>query len=181
MRDKVTWRAARPQALPSSLRAWLTGTGSLTRQMQAACQASFSVDLLHSGYGMPLIDEAKVLSQSASCLMYQREVHLCDGNKPEIYARTLVPINTYRRMRMRFDGLGSRSLGEMLFKDPTIHRSTIEVAALRPQHTLFELATAEIADTPEEVWARRSCFFIEGQPILVNEIFLPSDKWNKRS
>lgn len=174
------WQPPVLAALPPSLRSWLTDTGSLTRQLQQVCEQPFAVVLLQSGWQRPLPDESLLLHQPLRQMMFTREVQLLDGEQPEVYARTLVPVSTYRAMRARFDALGNRSLGEMLFNEPRLQRGPIEVACLRSPQPLFKLASRHLKNEPEQLWARRSCFYLAGKAMLVNEVFLPGDKWSDR-
>jgi chorismate--pyruvate lyase len=166
------------QALPASLRWWLTHTGSLTRLLQESCEQEFSVNLLRTRWQRPLPDEALLLRQRPTTRLFQREVQLLDGNEPQIYARTLVPIQTYRAMQARFNELGNQSLGEMLFTDPSLKRGPIQVARLLPDMAQYALATRDIEVRPDCLWARRSCFYLNGKALLVSEVFLPSAKWS---
>lgn len=179
MKSQESWSRPNRQAIPHAQREWLLGTGSLTQMFQQACLQPFNIQLLEQGWGLPSLNEAKLFEQRIQKQVYRRHVYLRDGDKPDIFARTIIPMDTYRMMRLRFDGLGNRSLGEMLFKDPSIQRGPIEVALCQPQHRLYQWATAHLANKPEAIWGRRSCFFIERKMILVNEIFLPSDKWSE--
>ncbi len=178
MNHWTNWHTPLLQALPVSLRGWLTDTGSLTRLLQQSCQQAFSVTLLHNQWQRPLVDEAKLLRQPLSQLAFQREVHLMDGNAPQVYARTLVPIRTYMARKQRFDALGNQSLGEMLFNEPNLKRGPLQVACLQPGQFLFEMATKRLPNRPDLLWARRSCFYVGDKNMLVNEVFLPSDKWS---
>ena len=178
MKYRTHWRPPLLQSLPKSLRAWLTDTGSLTRLLQQACEHAFSVNVIDTHWERALPDEALLMHKPFSQRMLQREVHLMDGDIPQIYARTLVPISTYQSMPARFDGLGNRSLGEMLFTNPSLQRGPIEVACLQPEDALYELAIHHITQRPSSLWARRSCFYLNSMPLLVTELFLPSDKWS---
>ncbi|MCX4193028.1 chorismate--pyruvate lyase family protein [Methylophaga sp. OBS1] len=178
MNFRSHWQPPIVQSLPPALRDWLTDSGSLTQQLTKACEQSFSVKLLHSGWQRPLADESLLLEQPLGQLMFSREVHLLDGNKAEVYARTMVPMRTYQAMQARFETLGNRSLGQLLFNDPSLRRGEIEVACLQPQDSLFKMATRHLTQRPDRLWARRSCFYLEDKGLLVNEIFLPSDKWS---
>lgn len=172
------WQRPVLATLPTSLRSWLTDTGSLTRQLQQVCEQPFSVALLQSGWQRPLPDESLLLQQPLKQRMFTREVQLLDGDQPQVYARTVVPVKTYHAMRARFEALGNRSLGEMLFNDPRLQRGPIEVACLLPSQPLFKLASRHLTPKPQRLWARRSCFYLAGKAMLVNEVFLPGDKWS---
>jgi chorismate--pyruvate lyase len=148
--------------------------------MQVSCEQGFHVDLLAAHWRKPLVDEALLLEQPLMQLAYQREVHLMDGLRPQIYARTVVPVRTYEAKRQRFNGLGNQSLGEMLFNEPCLQRGPLQVACLLPGQDLFEMANERLPYRPDKLWARRSCFYLGDKNLLVNEVFLPSEKWSEK-
>jgi len=167
------WRSPDTYQLPAELKSWLTDTGSLTRRLQQHVQAEFRVSVLQSEWQRPLPDEALLLGQHLSQFCFQRAVQLLDGERAQVYARTLIPIATYQAMRHRFEGLGSRPLGEMLFTEPSLTRGRIEVARLKPGEKFYEMAVKQLKSRPAILWGRRSCFYLDGKILLVNEIFLP--------
>ncbi len=164
--------------MPTSLAPWLTDTGSLTRRLQAHNQYDFSVQLLGNHWIKPLTDECQCLNVSMSALAYQREVRLMDGEFANVYARTVIPRATFMAMQYRFNNLGNKPLGELLFTEPFVERGSIEVACLKPGQWLYEMAVLEENFRPEELWGRRSLFSISGKKLLVNEIFLPALEWS---
>ena len=178
MKNWTRWHRPIVSTLPDALSDWLMFPGSLTRRLQT-CFADFSVRQLHDGWRRPLIDEALLVKQPLTTYSLQREVFLQDGTTPLVYARTVVPRETYQVMPQRFDTLGNRPLGELLFNhDPLIVRGPIEVARLQVGQALYQAAVQALALPPSVLWARRSCFYLAGKPILVNEVFLPSAKWS---
>lgn len=177
MNYRPRWQRPVISALPESLSDWLTYPGSLTRQLQD-CFNNFSVQLLKHQWRRPLLDEALLLQQPRHQYMLQREVFLQQADMPLVYARTMVPRSTYAVMPQRFDELGNKPLGDMLFTDPAVKRGPISVACLTPNHSLYQFATAATQLTPDVLWARRSCFYLAQHPLLVNEVFLPVTKWS---
>jgi chorismate--pyruvate lyase len=103
-----------------------------------------------------------------------REVELMCGDAAMVFARTIIPASSLRGPARRLGMLGTKPLGEVLFSDPRMRRGPIEVARLQPRHTLFAAATATLEDRPDELWGRRTLFYLAGVPLLVNEIFLPN-------
>jgi chorismate--pyruvate lyase len=77
-------------------------------------------------------------------------------------------------MQHRFNQLGSKPLGELLFSDPTVTRGPIAIACIKPGQWLYEMALLEEEERPQVLWGRRSQFHIAGKSLLVNEIFLPA-------
>jgi chorismate--pyruvate lyase len=47
-----------------------------------------------------------------------------------------------------------------------------------PNMAQYALATRDIEARPDCLWARRSCFYLNGKALLVSEVFLPSNKWS---
>lgn len=178
MYNRTRWQQPQKRLMPAELASWLTGTGSLTRRLQTHNQYGFSVQLLGNHWIKPLTDECQSMNVPFSELAYQREVRLMDGNSANVYARTIVPRTTYMAMQHRFNNLGSKPLGELLFTDPSVERGSIEVACLKPGQWLYEMAVLEESYRPDELWARRSHFYLSGKVLLINEIFLPTLGWS---
>lgn len=49
----------------------------------------------------------------------------------------------------------------------------MEIACILPGQHLFQLATHHMAAAEQAIWGRRSVFFLNRNPLLVSEIFLP--------
>ncbi len=60
-------------------------------------------------------------------LAMQREVRLMDGERANVYARTIIPLVTYQTMKQRFSALGNKPLGAVLFTEASVKRGAIEV------------------------------------------------------
>ncbi len=166
--------AAERRRLPAPWAAWLLDQGSLTRRLLAACHGRFRVQPLAQGWRRPLLNEAQALGMRPERHAFVREVHLlCDG-RPWVYARSVIPPQTLRGDRRRLTRLGDKPLGAVLFADPGLRRSPLQVACLRPGQRLFDAACAPLAEEPASIWGRRSLFQLGGHPLLVNEIFLPA-------
>ncbi len=174
MIELVNWHPVQRRLMPKALRPWLAEKGSLTRRLRRFNQVDFSVQLLGNSWIKPLADESLKLNLAMSALAYQREVLLMDGDRANVYARTIIPQQTYQSMPHLFNRLGGRSLGDMLFSHPSVERGPIEIARLRPGQWLYEVALFEQYDRPEYLWGRRSVMYLKGMPLLINEFFLPA-------
>ncbi len=97
-----------------------------------------------------------------------RQVLLCRGDDPLVYARTVIPATTIQGAQRRYANMGNRPLGAMLFADRTMRREAVQVAMLPEKHEAHKYTKT---DAP--VWGRRSVFRVAGKPILVSEYFLP--------
>lgn len=161
------------QNLPTDLARWLFDPGSLTRRVRQCCPDRFQVRVLWQGWSRPSRDEALILHLRLDARAWTREVQLVCGNRAWVFARTLIPAVTLRGRGRRLTQLGSRPLGEVLFSDPGVQRGPMEIARIIAGQRLHWRAFAGFAEPPETIWGRRSVFRIDGQPLLVCEIFLP--------
>jgi chorismate--pyruvate lyase len=163
-----TWRSSyrlnRAQ-LPEQWRDWLLDRSSLTLRLQHACSGKFSVEVVSQ--------EARILGRPTQELALVRQVRLlCDG-EPWVFARTVIPLPSLRRGLRQLALLGTRPLGAVLFADPTMQRSEVEVARVGQGRRLFQRAMQNKTSHSHEIWGRRSVFTLRGQPLLVSEFFLP--------
>lgn len=153
------------------LRSWLTEPDSLTARCQRASSA-FCVRLLRYGKGRALADEA-VEGKLGRHPAWVREVVLeCDG-VPVIFAHTTLSTAHRGRLTRWMAGLGSRSLGSLLFAYPGFKRGGIEFLRLDQCHPLYRRAAA-LGSVPKSLWARRSLHRLGEQQVLVTEVFLPA-------
>lgn len=163
--------------IPPSMEAWLFDVASLTQRLRQVCQGRFQVQVMSQTRVRPLRDERCALGMRDHEYALVRMVYLlCDG-QPWVFARTIIPLRTLSGAQRRLRRLGTKPLGEMLFADPSMRRSDVEVARLEPGSVLFNLATARVTvnlgQPPQAIWGRRSVFYLQHKPLLVGEIFLP--------
>ena len=176
MKPRNRWRSRLGQlAGERVVRSWLTEPGSLTARCQRGC-AHFAVRVLAFGKGRPLADEAV---ENAGGLAWVREVALeCDG-VPVIFAHTTLPADSQGHLTRWMARLGNRSLGSLLFRYPGFRRGAIEFLRLDARHPLYLRAVhasgvADAATIGPTLWARRSWHQLDGQRVLVTEVFLPA-------
>lgn len=165
------WRDCLPPSLNDPvLRAWLCEPHSLTARCQRASR-QFAVRLLRYGKGQALADESAG-GDGGRGLAWVREVVLtCDG-RPVIFAHTTLSTATNGRLSRWMAGLGSRSLGSLLFAFPGFRRDGIEFFRLDAAHPLYQRA-GQLCSPGKYLWARRSLHRLDGQQLLVTEVFLP--------
>ncbi|MCR4302502.1 MAG: chorismate lyase [Sulfuricaulis sp.] len=158
--------------VPEKYLPWLLDPASLTERIINHCRGNFYVRLLDQRRARPLRNEAEALDMRSGTRAIVRQVQLMCGDTPWVYARTIIPPQTIVRKSHRFTTLGARSLGAMLFADPSMKRGEVEIACLMPWDRLYQLATRELCDKPKMIWGRRSLFRVGGKPLLVCEFFL---------
>jgi chorismate--pyruvate lyase len=152
---------------------WLLDATSLTQRLMAACEGRFSVQLCDQGWRPPMLNEARRLKVRPGRRAFVRQVYLLCNGRPWVFARTVIPVSTLTGPRRHLSKLGNRPLGAVLFADPSMRRSPVEIARLEQPQPLFTQATALLNEKPEHIWGRRSVFRLQGRPLLVSEIFLP--------
>jgi chorismate--pyruvate lyase len=175
-RQEPCWMPARQwlrSGAPLALWDWLLDAASLTRRLQLACGGQFHVRVLHQGWGRPRVSEQRVLGSKRGERALIREVRLMCGERPWVFARTVIPVRSLRGAQRRLARLGDKPLGAALFADPHLRRGEVEVARIGPESRMFNRAVGT-APYPEAIWGRRSVFSLQGRSLLVSEIFLPA-------
>lgn len=138
--------ATRPMRQPGSLTARLARDGSVR------------IDLRYSGWQHARPDEAQALSlPAAGRRIYVREVYVCRDGKPAVLARSLTTLAGIRGPWRGLRTLGRTPLAALLWSDPGIRRGP------------FEYARLPLGVRPP---ARRSCFWLKGEPLVVMEAFV---------
>jgi chorismate--pyruvate lyase len=158
---------------PSEQLDWLLDSSSLTRRLQQTCSGQFCVFPVSHRWQRPQLNEAQALGVRPHERCFIREVHLLCDDQPWVFARTVIPVRTLTGSQRRLTRLGKKPLGAVLFADPGMRRSHIEIARLETGQILFESAIKPLSKKPAEIWGRRSAFFLDNKPLLVSEIFLP--------
>jgi chorismate--pyruvate lyase len=153
-------------------RDWLTRTGSLTRALQARCPA-FHVWRVRQELDRPFPDEFAALGLPHGQPSIVREVILNCGQRPLVFAHTVLPCAGMRGPWQALAYLGNRPLGAALFADPRIERYPLQFRRLNRHHPLHLAAARAAGPVPDMLWGRRSLFALQGRPILVTEVFLP--------
>ncbi|HQR51418.1 MAG TPA: chorismate lyase [Methylophilaceae bacterium] len=153
-------------------RHWLVDAGSLTRRLQAHCKA-FSVQKVRQQRGRALRDEAQLLGMRAHENALLREVFLCCGDRPLVFAHSVLPRSSLRGAWHGLGRLGPRPLGAALFANPVVVRTPLSYRKLAPSHALYRRAAELLNNKPPCLWARRSVFTLRARSIMVTEVFLP--------
>ncbi len=164
------WRDA---ASDKTIADWLVDRGSLTGRIQQRC-TEFSVHAVRSGLARIARDEALLLGVIPHQLAFSREVYLYADGLPVVFAHSACARKHLRGAWHAVRGLGSRPLGALLFSLPLVERKPLHCKLLGKSHRLYQRAVARLPNPPENLWARRSLFYLNGAPLLVTEVFLPA-------
>lgn len=175
-RTPPRWRRVRRlhrSDIPQKYLLWLLDPSSLTERIVNLCPGRFRVRVLGQEYARPLRDEARALHMRQGARAVVRQVQLLCDETPWVYARTVIPLATLNRRLRRLRRLGSRSLGALLFSEPSLKRGAVEVRCVLPGDQLYRSVVQDLSRQPEAIWGRRSVFRLGGTSLLVCEFFLP--------
>ena len=171
----------RRRPLHPGLRRWLNATGSLTARLQAAC-GPVQVLALNQGSARLLAEERVALAGTAARpgghRGHVREVILCAGGVPLVYARSVLDTGHARLHWKAVRGLGGRPLAEVLFGTRAVRRSALQLSHHAPRHPFTRhIARQWLAATgsplpARALWARSSVFTRAGMPLRVMEVML---------
>lgn len=150
-----------------AFRGWLIDEGSLTRRLQMCCR-DFAVCGVRQKWAYPSPDEAALLGLRRGVAAWIREVWLHDGDKPVVFARSVLPRSSLRGAWRNLGRLGDRPLGSALFSDARVERRPLAYRKLGSRHPMLKVTALAGMQ-----WARRSVFMRSGHTILVTEVFLP--------
>jgi chorismate--pyruvate lyase len=90
-----------------------------------------------------------------------REVVLYSDEKPLIYAKSIIPVETINLGLGLLGNLKENPLGDILFSDPEIEK----------KHMLF----AKFQSNEKKFYGRKGIYAVKGYPFSVCEIFLIDD------
>jgi chorismate--pyruvate lyase len=166
-------RRLRRRALPQQWRHWLLDHASLTRRLQRTCGDGFRVEVISQRMETPMLSEARALGRPPQEIALVRQVHLLCGDTPWVFARTVIPLPSLNGGLRRLAVLGNQPLGAVLFADPKLQRTPVEVARIDPRHRLYRMSRGQRAAASRPIWGRRSVFRLHDNPLLVSEFFLP--------
>jgi chorismate lyase len=147
--------------LDPKITSWLLDSNSLTQRIIKFCgknKSQFQVKVLKQGTALPTVSEATKLNMKTRQWAYIREVLLFCGETPVVYAKTIIPLSTLTGKQRQLAFLGNRPLGAYLFSQHNLHRDPIEIS--------------QVSHNQQQLWARRSAFYLDNKPLLVYEVFL---------
>ncbi|MHB1656352.1 MAG: chorismate--pyruvate lyase family protein [Burkholderiales bacterium] len=158
--------------MPPITRHWLRDQGSLTERISQRC-TGFNVSQIVQRSGPTLLDEAVTIGLAFKERALVRDVYLCCGSRPVVFAHSVLPQTSLSGRWIALKQLGNKSLGAVLFADPLVRRSPLQFRRLDVRHPLYRHAVRDLLSPPDYLWARRSLLMLAQRRILVTEVFLP--------
>jgi chorismate lyase len=163
--------------IPLHLRSLILEPNSMTQRLRALSNGTLKVKVLQQGWGIPTASEKLALHLPQRQMVFIREVILFCFNKPWLYGRSVFPLSSLSgKNKFLLHALDERPLGDLLFRDPHLHRSEFEIAKLS-NITEYQILNKFIKESKikcKDFWGRRCEFVFNGKPFLLTEVFLPS-------
>lgn len=165
------WRDASSCTLSEVLTSWLLDPSSLTARLKGHCQ-QFRIELLGQQVEPCQAQEVFAGIVEGDAVLVREVILYCD-DKPQVFARSLLPLASLSGEEQALANLGTQSLGQVLFNKPSLQRKTIEVAEFDQNSSVAHLAEKLALLVTDNLWGRRSVFVVENKPLMVSEVFLP--------
>ncbi|HMY62038.1 MAG TPA: chorismate lyase, partial [Nitrosomonas sp.] len=110
-----------PVSASSALRWWLLNQHSLTDLIKQRCN-QFRVEPTFQALARACHDELSVIDLHRNELALIREVYLYCGDRPVVFAHSVIARNHLQGVWRGLSRLGNQSLGSLLFSNPLIKR-----------------------------------------------------------
>ncbi len=168
---KNDWKKS-PLGTARGLSKWVRDRGSLTERIMAKC-GDFGVRHVANRYARVNRDEARRIGVNPKAFALVREVYLCCGEKPVVFAHSVAARASLKGPWRNLAALGQKSLGSAFLSNPRVKRDDLEFLPISKRHPLYAKSCRFMAHRPARLWARRSLFGLGRSEILVTEVFLP--------
>ena len=143
--------------------------GSLTQLLRSL--GDLQVKKRLQDWCVPYLDEQLLLDKQASRnLALTREVSLHINDQPFVFARSILPNATLQGPNRFLRHWDTRPLGEFLFSHRLCKRGMFQYTRIAGNHGLLP----EDLRSSGCLWGRRSVFYLNQQPLIVAEFYLPA-------
>jgi len=166
------WQDAVNFTVDEHLLDWLLDPCSLTARFKKHCQ-QFRIEVLGQQIQACSSEEANDDIKAGEQVLVREVLLYCD-DKPQVFARSLLPLRSLTGEEHKLAHLGNQSLGQVLFNNPELIRKNIEISPFDEQGTLGKLLEDLSLNSQDKMWGRRSTFVLHNKPLMVAEIFLPN-------
>ena len=166
-----SWRTETPPFCSHTQKSWLGRSGALTAGLRTL--GSFSLSVVSQGVELALSEEKDLMGHAP---LWRREVLMSIDGIPCVLARSVTLLRASHGCWQGMRKLGRRPLADLLYHDPGIARSVFEVSRIGRHHGLYQslIRTGIESTIDSALFARRSVFWRQNQPLMVSECFLPT-------
>jgi chorismate lyase len=157
---------------PENILPWLTYVELLTEKLYNQA-GNTSMSVLNQSQTTATWWDRYVLKLDFEAV-FHREIVTSAWEKPCWYARTIIPMTTYKSHKLLFDKLRFESLGKLIFGNNKIKRESLEYYSINKQDIEFQWLTRDLYKESEILWVRRSVFYLPtNAKFYLVEILLP--------
>src|SRR5688572_23641562 len=128
--QEIKWQCDAGLEIPAYLTSWIWHPGSFMQKLEKHGAENSRILVLQEDWQIPAIEEQKRLESHEDALI--REVLIYNDQYKWMFARSVFPRSTLTGEQQCLANLQTRSLGSVLFKDPSIQRSEFDVACIMP-------------------------------------------------
>jgi chorismate-pyruvate lyase len=161
--------------ISQNIYSWLVMPKNLTDTIKKT-DVRFSLDVISESFSEPYRDEKNAFYGYPSDVSssFVRKVFLKGDDKAMVFARVIIPEDTYINYKNEFLSLGSRAIGNaLLHHDKKVVRGDFEYKLLRSgDELLSEIKELNCTSEKGDLWARRSVFSLPKGYLLITEVFL---------
>lgn len=153
---------------------WLTKPYVLSHALRKS-SPDLSLELMSQESDIVFPDEASRLNLSPKKQTLVRKIFLQSGQNSYVFARTIIPPQTYATLQAEIESVGDNFIGEyLIYNRDGIKRDEFEFAYMTPNMNMMQELQSfmSFSDINNTLWARRSCFWIKQLPLLITELFL---------
>jgi len=175
MQPELKWQPAsamNQSILSAKLCQWILHPGSFMQRLEEHGAIQPRVQVLCHEWQSAVDDERSSLNLATDSETLIREVLITSEDKTWMYARTVFPREVLA-IEPQLEHLATRSLGSVLFSNPTMRRSEFEVVNVGANTEWYQVISQSTPLHADHVWARRSKFYLQEKPLLLTEVFLP--------
>jgi chorismate--pyruvate lyase len=168
---KTQWQDVGHFTIDEHVLDWLLDPCSLTARFKQHSQ-NFRIEVLGQQIQACGSIEANDDIKAGEQVLVREVLIYCD-DKPQVFARSLLPLKSLTGEEQKLAHLGNQSLGQVLFNNSELIRKNIEISSFDGEGLLSALLTSLSLPSYHEIWGRRSTFMAHNKPLMVAEIFLP--------
>lgn len=120
------WQAPNKEVLSklsTTLSDWLLDEGSLTARLKAH-SSTFRVQVIGEKKQSCSAEEACSLIKVGEAILVREVILYCD-EIPRVFARSLLPLASLTGKEQVLESLGTQSLGQVIFNNPTLQRQRL--------------------------------------------------------
>ncbi len=153
------------------IRAWLSDPDSLTLKLESLAK-TFEVRVKSQELIKPSTFLSGYFNYEIKVLV--RNVFLYVDHKAVIFAQTEIPISTLNAHPTILAYIDNQPLGKILFNHANMTRDAFDFFEFKEHSSAHQLLKQINQSNNDSLWARRSLFYLNNNPLLVSELFLPA-------